>query len=219
MLRIASLSGLLVAALALPVCAQKARTYKTPQECFDAGSAAFARGDHKTWVGCLAPASQKELAVELAVEYAATRASLADLKDREQAATIAKAYRPLFDVLDRHGLTAKATKDVKKGKDQKERQKVGKAVLALIKDPEAFLVDFYEAMEKLENLSKEKDNATEKLTDVKIDGDRATATLVRTVKGRDKEKDVVDKEPVEFVKVAGGWRMVRHFGPDAPKDK
>lgn len=219
MLRIASLSGLLVAAMTLPVCAQKAATYKTPQDCFDAGTAAFAKGDHKTWVGCLAPQSQKDLAVEFAVEFATTRASLDDLKDKEQAAALAKAYKPLFEVLESHGLTKEATKDVTKGKDAKEREKVAKAVLAVVKDPEKFLVDFYGAMEQLKNLTKEKDNATEKLTGVKIKDDKGTAKLVRTIKGGDKAKDVVTEEDVEFVKVEGSWRMIRHFGPEASKDK
>ena len=77
MSRIASLGGLILLAVALPAAAQEAAAYKTPQECFDAGSAAFAKGDHKTWVGCLVPQSQKDLAVEFAVEFAATRAALA----------------------------------------------------------------------------------------------------------------------------------------------
>lgn len=215
MSRILSLSGLILLAVGLPAPAQKAAVYKTPQECFDAGSAAFAKGDHKTWVGCLAPQSQKDLAVEFAVEFAAHRAGLADLKDKDQAAVVAKAYKPLFDALDSHGLTAKATKGFEKGKDAKARPKVSKAVLELLKDPAAFLVDFYEAMEKLENLSKEKDGATEKLTGVTIDGDAATATVVRTIKGE--EKDVVTREPVQFVKIEGGWRMVRKFGPPEAK--
>jgi len=217
MSRILSLSGLILLAVALPAPAQKAAAYKTPQECFDAGSSAFAKGDHKTWVGCLAPQSQKDLAVEFAVEYAATRAGLADLKDKEQAATVAKAYKPLFDVLDTHGLTEKATKGFEKGKEAKERPKVSKAVLEVLKDPAAFLVDVYEAMEKLENLTKEKDGVTEKLEDVKTDGDKATARIVRTIKEGDKEKELAPKEPVQFVKVEGGWRMVRKFGPPEPK--
>ena len=219
--RCLTLAGLLLAALAAPCAAQKdkAGAYKTPQECFDAGSAAFARGDHKTWVGCLAPASQKELAAELGVKYALTRASLDELKDRDRAAAAAKAHKPLFDALDRHGLTAKALKGLAVGKDAKERQKARETVLGLLKDAEAFLVDFYAAVEKLEGLTKEKDGATEKLTDVKIDGDKATATVVRTIMGDDKGKDVVSKESMQFVKVDGGWRLARRFAPDAANEE
>jgi hypothetical protein len=218
--RTVTLAALLLAAVAASAAAQKdkAKVYKTPQECFDAGSAAFAKGDHKTWVGCLAPASQKELAAELGVKYALTRASLEGLKDRDRAAAVAKAHKPLFDVLDRHGLTAKALKGLEEGKDEKQRQKARQAVLDLLKDAEAFLVDFYEAVDRLEGLSKEKDGGTEELTDVKIDGDKATATVVRTVKGDDKGKDVVSKESMRFVKVDGGWRLARRFAPDAPKE-
>jgi hypothetical protein len=206
-------AALILLVVAPPAFAQKAALYKTPQECFEAGSRAFAKGDHKTWVGCLAPESQKQLAAEFGVQFALERAAVAELKDKDQAAAAAKAFAPLFAVLDKHGLTAKATKAVTKGKDKKEREAARKIVLDAVKDPQAFLVDFFEAMEKLDNLTKEKDNASEKLTGVEIDGDTASATIERTVKGKDKPS----KEKATFVKVGGGWRLVRHFSPDAPK--
>jgi hypothetical protein len=213
--------GLLLAGLTLNALAQKdpdkTKVYKTPQECHAAGVEAFHKKDHKTWVGCLAPQAQKALASELAVDFASDRAGYAKLEEKEREAVV-KALEPVYDVMDRHGLTQKATKDVTKSKDAREQEKARKAVLELIKNPETFLVDLYAALDKLEGKPKEQPRPREKLTDVKIDGDKATATIVTTT-GKGK-KETQNKEPVKFEKINGSWRMIPDFKPpEAPKDK
>jgi len=255
MFRTVILSGLVLAALAVSATAQKdddkkkdkdkevkkdkdkevkkdkdkgkktAAVYKSPEECFEAGTKAFEKGDHKTWIGCLAPIAQNEFAAEFGVEFISSRAQVMELKDKDQKEALLKAFKPIFDAMDKHGLTEKATKDVKKSKDVKEHEKAKKAVLKLVKDPEAFLVDLLTAFDSLGGL-KDKNKAKEKLTNVKYDDDKtkATAVIVRTYKDKD-EKEVERKEKVSFVKIDGGWRMVPQLkaeeessGDDKKKD-
>jgi len=233
MIRSVFLAGLVLAALAASALAQKdddekpkkdkdkdkatkRAVYKTPEECFDAGSKAFEKGDHKTWIACLAPVAQNEFAGEFGVEFVSSRAQLADLKDKDQREALLKAFKPIFDALDKHGLTEKATKEVKKSKDPKEHEKAKKAVLKQVKDPEAFLVDLLVAFDSLGGL-KDKNKTKEKLSDVKIDGDKATAVIVRTIKTKD-DKEMERKEKVQFVKVDGSWRMIPQLKPDEDKE-
>ena len=42
-----------------------------------------AKGDYKTWAGCLAPVAQKELAATLGVAFVDTRAKIAGVKDKD----------------------------------------------------------------------------------------------------------------------------------------
>jgi cytochrome c556 len=201
MFRTAAAAALLLAALAVTAFAQKdkdekkAKLYKTPQECFDAFNEAEAKQDYKTWVGCLAPRSQTELASLMLAGGIGARAELNKEKDEKKRAAVAKQMKPVFDVLDKHGLTEKATKGVDSPDDAKKT--LGKVV----KDLEGFLIDMAVASDKVEDKPKEKKDKP-KLADVKIDGDKATANEVRPSK---KGKD--EKTPVSFVKVKGGWRI------------
>jgi len=224
MTRTAPLAGLALAALAVSAFAQKddekprkdkdkakAPAYKTPEACFDAARAAYEKGDFAAFVACIAPDAQKDLASKLGLELVSSRAMVEELKDNDQREAMQKAFGPVNEVLDRHGLTPKATKEIRKGKDGEENEKAKKAVLKLVKDPEKFLADVLAAFDKLSGPNKEK--TKDKLTDVKIDGDKATGVIVTTRKGKD-DNDVERKEKVQFVKVGGGWRMIPSFGGD-----
>jgi len=221
MIRVVTLGGLLLAALSLPAFAQKdkdqprAKVYKTPQEVFDASVEAEAKDDFKTMVAVLAPVAQKEMAAQFAAEFAAERAELKEKKDKESA-EMAKFFGPIFSVLDKHGLTEKATpKEVKKTKDAKEYVAAKKAALGVIKDPTAFLVEMAAALHKISPNEKTKD----KLTEVKIDGDKASGVVVTTYEDK-KKKD--KKDPVRFVRIDGSWRIIPSMAFEADggtKDK
>ena len=221
--RCVALSALLLACVALSAAAQKdkdekpkdkdkeqpkAKAYKTPQEVFDAFLVSLNKRDAKAFVGCLAPETLQEMAAASAVQGLQRREVVGDAKDDK----LAKRWKPTLDVLDKHGLTAKATKDVKVGKapTPAEREKAEVAVLPLIKDKAAFLIDYQEALDKGRPKFKE-DELKAKLTDVKIDGDKATGTVVVNLK--DKE----EKAPVEFVKVGTGWKITPN--PKKKKDE
>lgn len=177
----------------------KAPVYKTPQECFDVAAKAEINGDHKTYVACLAPQSQKKLAAEQAIM------SLGGIEAKgEEAEQMAKRMKPVTDALAKHGLSKEATKGIKVGTTPEERQKAEQALLALIKDPAEFLVDLANAFEEAIGLKgkKAKKAYTKTLTEVKIDGDKAIGIAITKTKFSEK------KSPVSFVKNDNGWLMV-----------
>src|SRR5262245_20673299 len=107
----------LAALLAVPTPAEPAtgKTYKTPQEVFAASREFHRKKDFKAAVDCIAPEAQKDMAAGFA---------LAALNIKEgNKDEIRKAFKPLFDVLDRHGLTEKATKDIQLGDEPKTVEK------------------------------------------------------------------------------------------------
>jgi hypothetical protein len=164
----------------------------------------------------MAPEAQKDAAAMLAVLFGADRAELEDSKEKA-AQDVLKTFKPVFDVMDKHGVTTKVLRDVKKSKDKKEIEKSKKAVSPAIKDPEAFIVDLLTTFDKL-GLGGEKPKSTEKLTNLKVDGDKAEGTLVRTTVGKDK-KEKVKKEPVKFVKISGSWRIIPSMDLDDDEGK
>jgi hypothetical protein len=215
-IRMSVLAGLLVAVVAASVSAQ-AKVYKTPQEVFDASKEAAKKGDMKAYFVLLEPESMKQVAAGLAVLGAVTRADVESDKTGKVKAQI----KPFLDALDKHGLTAAKTKDFKapKEKDPEKVVKAAKPLLELIKDKPAFAAEVLGAIQKVrkEDDSGFKVLAKAKLTDVKIDGDKATGTVVNTVKDKE-NKDKEKKDPISFTKVGKGW-LIKVDPPAKPKEK
>lgn len=208
--RIVALTALVFVVLALPAAAQKAKgkVYKTPQEVFDTFVVALKKRDAVIFVGCLTPDSVKHLAGERALRALATRNRVEKSKDKDEQLK----YKPMLDVLDKHGLTAKATKDIDPSAFQ-QRQKSISTLRDLIKDHAAFLTQILAADAKI-NPKDKNDDVTPKLTGVKTEGNKATATVVISVNGMD------IKQPIEFHKVGDGWKIDPQPKPKAPaKDK
>src|SRR5262245_48148619 len=88
-----------------------AGAYATPQECFDAFIKAFARKDTKVWVAALSPEARDNAAGELAAVLAHGRAQ-AKKETSAEAKKEREKFRPLVAVMDRHGLTEKATASI-----------------------------------------------------------------------------------------------------------
>jgi hypothetical protein len=190
-----------VALLALAVAApaqKKAAVYKTPQAVFDAAAKAQAVDDFQTYVGCYAPKLQAAW-----VSFYGSTLAEARAEELKKSAEVGK---ELARTLDRHGLTVKAWAKIEKeaGGDP---AKAAKALEAVVKDHAAFLVDALKLLKKggfsLREIAGEGER---KLTDVKVDGDRATGTVVVTWTDREKRKRE-RKETVTFAKVGGGWRI------------
>jgi hypothetical protein len=205
--------SLAVAGLALAVLSaappQQGRQYRTPRQCFDAFVAAQDRDDFAALVACLAPQTQKDAAAFLALESLKDRARLTASKEDEDR-RLAKKLAPVFDALDRHGLSANATRGLDLAAEGKQRRKTKQAVLALARDPAALLADLLAALDRVNGgRPKDEEKVEQKLTELKIDGDAAAGVLVTTARG----KDV--KEPVKFVKVRGGWRIIPPLPFDA----
>lgn len=198
-----ALAALLLGPLAPAAVAQG---YNTPQAVFDAAQSAQKKEDFKTFVGCLAPEAQKEMAAGLAFgglnQQAAARA---DEKLRTQ-------YKPILDTLDKHGLTDEVGKKVNlKPASPQEGEKVQRELLGLIKDPAAFAVDMMTAYSKTEPFNrKPPDMPTPELTDVKVDGDKARGTVLVKAQGRE------FRQPIAFVKVGGSWKLAPQPQPAPP---
>jgi hypothetical protein len=212
--RIVALVAPLLGALLLSAAAAdekeqpKAKIYKTPQEVFDAFVPALYKRDARTFVGCLAPDVIKRLAGDYA-RRGVQRRIIAETggKDGGKNEKVLKLWQGTFDVLDKHGLTARATKAVKlTDKDRAEA-----ALVKLLKDPAAFLVDYQEALDKLDSGKPKEKEPKAKLSDVKIDGDKATGTITIKYDGGE------EKRPVAFSKVGGGWK-IDPFADDKGKD-
>jgi hypothetical protein len=173
--------------------------YKTPQECGEAFVASAMRGDHKTWAGCFAPQTVAEMAGDDALRWVMIR--------RNTSGPIPEDVKPIFALLDKHGLTVQATAAIKDVKDPTEFEKGRKAVLALMKDPAEYMSDAMAVMMK--HLGpKGGDEVRHTFVDVKINGDAATATNVRTTRlGQ-------QKRTISFVKIDGGWRILNDKGEE-----
>lgn len=206
--RIPLLAGLVLASLALPAFAQEAdpeppsrtTSYKTPQACFEASIKASQKKDFKTAVDCLAPSTHKDVAAQTALMM---------LGMKNLGEEFSKTFKPVFEVMEKHGLTEKATKDIK----TTDPKAAMKTLAGLIKKPTPFLVELMAAQDKaaagLNGGLGVIQNLKYKLADVKVKGDKATATLEMSFNGSDM------KQPMEFVKFRGGWKMMPNLQAEA----
>ncbi len=188
-----ALGALLLATLAPAAGA----AYDSPQAVFEASQAAQKKEDFKTLVGCFSPEAQKEIATGLAFQALNQQAAArSDEKLRTQ-------FKPILDVLNKHGLTDEAAKKVPlRPANQAEAEKAQRELQGLIKGPADLAADLMAAYAKTEPFNrKPPEGPVPQLTDVKIDGDKAKGTTV--VKVGDRELRL----PAEFVKVGGSWKL------------
>jgi len=200
--------GLLVALLiALPGCKKDKKDgggkdggkeggtvkYDSPKEVFAAAKKAEEDKDIKALFNCFSKDSQDTFAAGMA--FGAAFASGAE----------GEKGKPLKKILEKHGLTEKRFKEIQKErpKTPKDQAKAMKKLIEPVQDKAAFVAEVKEAMDKLSDM-KDKDKMLEgaELKDVKITGDKAKGTIVGKKDGKEK------KEPIEFVKEGGGWKVV-----------
>jgi hypothetical protein len=172
--------------------------YKSPQAVFDGSLAATKTKDFKAAVECIAPEARREAAGMMA--YNALVLRRLDLGGLEALKAVSKA---LAEVMDRHGLTEKATAgvlvEVNPAADAVARQRLAK----MVKKPEAFLVEMMAARDRA---SKGRMGVTTgKLSDVKTDGDRAAGVVTTEQGGK------TLRQKISFVKKANGWRIIPSY--------
>ena len=185
----------LVAALVLPACKSK-KTYGSPQAVFDAAAAAAAKQDWAAFMNCLTDESQDKFTFTLAVSANFIK-SIASM-DKEKGAEVAKA---IDEAMKKHGVNeANLPKAMfNKSAPQDEREMMRK-VVGPIKDKPVFVGEVMAAVKKLVNKEPQQEFAGT-LTNVKIEGDEATATVVRKTPNKETQ------EPMAFRKVGGGWKI------------
>jgi hypothetical protein len=193
--------GLLFASLALlaagaPV-SEKGKSYNSPEAVFKAAQGFAKKKDFKGFLGCMTEDSQKLVTGQLIMTGSMIKA-FAGLDPSGKAAEMVK---PIDKVFSKHGLTDEALKKIKSAKDPKQAGKTMRAAAELVKSRADFCSDLIAALDKA-NPKGAQPFAEGTLKDVKIDGDKAKATIV--MKAGEKERT----EPIEFAKVGGGWKLV-----------
>lgn len=173
-----------------------AATYDTPQAVFDAAKAASEKNDYKTVVGLMTSDTVDNMAAGMVMVGAMIKGfgemEGADEKGKKAAATVSK-------VFEKHGLTEDMMKE-KEGEEPPENPEDAKAeMLKMVKDRAGFAADMLAAMAESEGEAML--TADAKLTDVKIDGDKATGKISMTKDGEE------DSKPIEFRKEGGGWKI------------
>jgi hypothetical protein len=184
------------------------KRYASPKAVFDAYAATTEKKDYKTALGCLTPEAVKDQAAFTAYVILAVRKIFPD--------ELKKSWKPLFDAMDRHGLTEEATKDLAVGDSPiKLPEKARLGLRKLIKKPGPFMLDMAKASAKLEKEGafgggQMKTKTT--LEGLKVQGNKASGKMV-TDSGPSKMT-----QKVEFVKMSGGWKMVpaTEYDTDAP---
>ncbi|MBI4612741.1 MAG: hypothetical protein HY720_03950 [Planctomycetes bacterium] len=151
----------------------------SPDAVFAKAMAALNDSDKKAFASCLTPESQTEIATSLIIGAAMKTAMKEDGKAEFEA------------ILKKHGL--------EKPPAEGEAEPAVKKALEGVKDKPQLVADLGDWMEKFGGEgSNTKSDAT--LKNVKIDGDKATGTVVT------KRSDGTDKtEPTEFHRIDGKW--------------
>ena len=192
-----------LAAFLLPsvALAAKPKTYDSPKAVFAAAVAASKKKAWRTFFSCLDKKSHDRLALQ------ALAASFQLRKGDEDDKKIQEALKAFDNATRKHGLKKE---DLEKVEDflagpppetEAERVKKVGELLKPIEDRVGFLVDAIEAFGKAQKMGDPPlSGAT--LEDVKVTGAKATGTIVQKRFG----KDV--KQPAEFVKEGGGWKLV-----------
>jgi hypothetical protein len=211
--RIAYTAPVLVALMVTAVSAREdkaAGSYKTPDDAFNAAKKASAKKDYKAIYNLLAPASQELLTAQVALLCVATK-NAADVDPKAKG--LREQVKPILEVMKRHGLSDEAVKKLKPFNpkaDAKEQEKVFKEAVKPIKDRGQFVDDALTAMRKVapkgsQNLD---EIAKDKLSDVKIDGEKATGKVTGMrfdPKGAEKKQKTYT---FSFEKIQGSWRIV-----------
>jgi hypothetical protein len=177
---------------------EKAKVFDTPEAVFKASQAAAKKKDFKGFFNCLTQDSQKLMTGQLIMTGSMIK-SFASLDSTGKAAELIK---PINEVFSKHGLKEEELKKkLKPTNDPKQAAKNMRGAAELVKSPANFCSDLIAALEKA-NPKGAQPFVDGKLSDVKIDGDKAKGMIA--IKAGEKER----KEPIEFAKVGGGWKLV-----------
>jgi hypothetical protein len=199
MFRKVILGGLALAVLALAGAAQtdEETVYKTPRAAFEAALAASKKGDVKGYMACLTPGSQRRMASGLALQSLGLRARAREDEDFHDRA------RPVLAVMSKHGITARATRDIRRPRDAEEAAKARRTLAELIKKPAAFAVEYLNALKKAGLVKKlPPPMPPGELRDVKIDGERATGSFILKI------GDQQRIQTLRFARIEGSWKLI-----------
>ncbi len=210
------LTGLLIAALAAGGCGGggsgggTGMAGATPQDTFEAMKGAAAKQDWTGMVSCMTPETQEMMlgGMAMMVQFMGMVPGGADK------------LKGANEILTKHGVKLDATPQLPglTGGDPTKAnpQDAMKKLTADVKDKAACLGELMAWLQKNgdENTKKSLNSdeiATSTLTDVKIDGDKATGKLTSKKDGKDQTQDV------QFKKIDGKWYAELTGGSPVPK--
>ncbi len=176
-------------------CGNGGESHSSPQAVFDAMKKFGKAKDYDGILKCYTPDSQ-----DLMVGGMAIAASMA----KQMGAMFGKADPEMDALAKKHGLATVDMKDMQGG----DPSAMMKKLAASIKDKGGFMKEFVELMEKKDksksaSFSKSFEG---KLSDVKIDGDKATGKIAVTIDGKE------TKNEVQFRKIKGSWLLEVDMG-------
>jgi len=179
------------------------QNFDTPEACFSGAKDAVANSDPLAFCDCLTDESQQTVAGAMVVMGGMMKkmSGVALLGGRQAAEEAREQFAPINAVLEKHGVAASDIDDVviiaARSKNGEVVRQAGKAIA----NKRMFIAEMMGALSSTDRdvgfVEQISDAFASELTDLKIDGDRATATLV----------GLTDRKPIEFRKSAAGWKI------------
>jgi hypothetical protein len=203
-----ALVGLVVLLMLAPLAIQLfSGGYGSPEAVFAAATQAAEREDWRTFSACLSPPSRDALASTMIhnVHRITMARSFASASGTGAAQAIDAKLQPILDVLQRHSLDDETIRrmasELPLMPSSSDAAKMDQA-LTPIWDRNGFIADMIAALRQIDNRPGVTPfTAQSELTDVKIDGDRATGMVVSSDGGPG------GKQSIAFQRSGGGWKI------------
>jgi hypothetical protein len=191
------LCGMVLASMAITAGAQeKVSVYNSPRAVFVMARAALKKRDVKAFMSCLTEDSQLLMTGQLVMLGMVIKADAA----LDKSGKAAELVKPVDEIFKKHGLTKQAAPQTRNRPDAAAQLQAKRQLAKLVKDRSAFCADLLAALQKADAKAGSPLFADAEWDEVKIDGDKATGTMLV---GKKKEK-----RPIDFAKAGGGWLLV-----------
>lgn len=180
---------------------------RSPEAVFESAKTAAEKQDWEGFCECLTPESRDQIAGMLLMGAMVARgfSGMAALGGPDTVREVEEKFKPLADVLDKHGMDEETMKSlrsegpIRPGATNQEKLN---RVLAPIKDRNQFVADMIVAMQSMGNRDQStpfQSDAT--LEDLEVTGDTATGFIVQTRSGTQK------RERIDFKRINGSWKI------------
>ena len=167
------------------------RSYTSPEAVFTACNDAAKNKDWGTFFNCLSEESQ----VKMTGDFVMAGAMTTGVKDLPKLGNSdsdpAELVKKIQSIMKKHGLTEEKIESLKKGGPSKLAE-----IAKSVSNKKGFVTSMMAVMNKFGN-NQEQLNKDQKLSNVKIEGDKAVGTV--TVDGRE--------NPAHFIKENGSWKI------------
>lgn len=178
--------------------------YATPEATFETAKSAVASEDYQAFCGCLTSEVRDEMAAGLVMVGGFMQMAGEMPMEGPDAEKAKDAAKKVKAIMEKHGLTedsmAEISIDLNVSKEEQKKEML--KLVEPIEDRDAFVAELIPVLlETGEESDPKPIEQDAKLTDLKTEGDTATATVVQTREGKEK------KGPIAFKKVDGEWKI------------